>query len=745
MSLITDPDSDARQLTPLGLYSHAADVVSRMPQMKGTPQQFKAMMLKQGVKPDELKWSGYDQAMAGKPMVTKADLKTHFERNLPKIQETLHTEGEGNDDLDRRENGTTQYGQYTLPGGRNYRELLLHTAPPKNRLSLWRVYRADGYVDSSWATEEQAKIRAQQYPGGHVDSVPDTINTVGGYRSSHWPGTPNVLAHLRMSDRRDGKKKILHVEEMQSDWAQDARKKGFKDSSVMPTDEEIKWAVARLGGDAPSRPEDADRYRDIWHRSQQAENGVPIAPYVDSTQKWVDLGLKRVLHEAAKGGYDKVVFTPGEEQAKRYDLSKHIRDLTLHGTGDNLRLSATGHSGDRVLDMEHTTPADLHTHVGQEVAQKLLSQPEPTGPYGARRLENLDLRTGGEGMKAFYDKLVPQSLGKLARKHDPEAKVLLGGHDLGTISRPRLGSRYEAVRDLLSISQRTWAAMPLAEQNALVAHHSPKTHQAVAGHSLDITPKMRESILKGQPAYASGGVVDVVQLSQPKQCSLNEIETLRTIAPKDMTPEQLVRWHELREAKGASYRPDPLDKPQTEPDAKLQKAAGGSVDHHPSDAQKAAGNYAKEHISFQGIPIAIENKLGSVRSGRDASGKAWSCKLPADYGYIKRTIGADGDHVDAYIGPVRNSPLVVVVNQHSLDGKWDEHKVVLGYNSERDALDCYVKAFSDDKGVDRIGSVEVMSLDGFKKWLSSGRTKHPVQPGSIVDQALRTVAARKAA
>ena len=52
---------------------------------------------------------------------------------------------------------------------------------------------------------------------------------------------------------------------------------------------------------------------------------MPHAPYVDSTQKWVDLGLKRLLHEAAKGGYHKIVMTPGEEQAKRYDLSKHIK------------------------------------------------------------------------------------------------------------------------------------------------------------------------------------------------------------------------------------------------------------------------------------------------------------------------------------------------------------------------------------------------------------------------------------
>ena len=38
------PAAPQRQLSPVGLYSHAADVVQRFPQMKGTPQQFKAML-----------------------------------------------------------------------------------------------------------------------------------------------------------------------------------------------------------------------------------------------------------------------------------------------------------------------------------------------------------------------------------------------------------------------------------------------------------------------------------------------------------------------------------------------------------------------------------------------------------------------------------------------------------------------------------------------------------------------------
>lgn len=100
-----------------------------------------------------------------------------------------------------------------------------------------------------------------------------------------------------------------------------------------------------------------------------------------------------------------------------------------------------------------------------------------------------------------------------------------------------------------------------------------------------------------------------------------------------------------------------------------------TVDHNPTEAQKIAGNYRKEHISFQGILITVENKKGSTRRGVDVGGKSWSCTLPADYGYIKRSEGADGDQVDVYLGPDKQSQLVVIVNQKDLKtGRFDEHK-----------------------------------------------------------------------
>lgn len=152
------------------------------------------------------------------------------------------------------------------------------------------------------------------------------------------------------------------------------------------------------------------------------------------------------------------------------------------------------------------------------------------------------------------------------------------------------------------------------------------------------------------------------------------------------------------------------------------------VDRNPSEAQKEAGNYRKAHIRIHGLDIAIENPCGSYRKGVDGDGKPWRCRLPAHYGYIKRTEGADGDHVDVYIGPHHKSPRVYVIDQHDLkSGKYDEHKVMLGFASKGQAKETYHRAFSDDNGKDRIGHIETMTIDEFKNWLSDGDTTAPIK------------------
>jgi hypothetical protein len=116
-------------------------------------------------------------------------------------------------------------------------------------------------------------------------------------------------------------------------------------------------------------------------------------------------------------------------------------------------------------------------------------------------------------------------------------------------------------------------------------------------------------------------------------------------------------------------------------------------------------------------------------------GKAWACALPAHYGYVKRTHGQDDDHVDVYLGPHTKSPHVFVVDQHDLAGKMDEHKCLIGFGSQKQALACYERAFSDGKGRTRIGAVTTMTVPQFKEWLATESEKETHASAGYVEVA----------
>ncbi|MFL9704671.1 LPD38 domain-containing protein [Aeromonas veronii] len=155
------------------------------------------------------------------------------------------------------------------------------------------------------------------------------------------------------------------------------------------------------------------------------------------------------------------------------------------------------------------------------------------------------------------------------------------------------------------------------------------------------------------------------------------------------------------------------------------EAARAEVAPEPTDAQKEAGNYKKGHLKLQGLDIALENPKGSTRSGTDKDGKAWQSTMTHDYGYIKRTLGADGDHVDVFIGDRPDSETVYVVDQvDPKTGKFDEHKVMMGFTDEQAAQAGYLANY--EKGWKGLGSIKAMPVEEFKRWVKEGDTTKPV-------------------
>jgi hypothetical protein len=155
--------------------------------------------------------------------------------------------------------------------------------------------------------------------------------------------------------------------------------------------------------------------------------------------------------------------------------------------------------------------------------------------------------------------------------------------------------------------------------------------------------------------------------------------------------------------------------------------ARNRTDRNPTEGQKKAGNYRKGSLSFQGIPVTLENPRGSIRRGVDDDGKPWGNEMHADYGYIPRTKGKDGDQVDVFLGPSHRSQLVVAIDQHKGES-FDETKFILGCDTREQAERLYLSHYPKDW---KLGPVSTCTIEQFKEWLSlshPGRMGHMKQP-----------------
>ena len=152
-----------------------------------------------------------------------------------------------------------------------------------------------------------------------------------------------------------------------------------------------------------------------------------------------------------------------------------------------------------------------------------------------------------------------------------------------------------------------------------------------------------------------------------------------------------------------------------------RKREENKVNTSPSDAQKGAGNYKKGHIKVDGLDITIEQPKGSIRTGKDASGKEWRSEMHNTYGYIRGTESVDGDHIDIFLSDNPAEGNVFVVDQVNKDGSFDEHKVMYGFTDIESAKQAYLSNY--EKGWQGLGNITEVSKDEFKKWIDSSKRK----------------------
>ncbi|HEY6872793.1 MAG TPA: hypothetical protein VI298_08720 [Geobacteraceae bacterium] len=343
-------------------YSKVLTEVENLKQEKWNGDQLLATLRKTpGVKGDEIAWTGLDDFLAGKQSVTRQEVRDFLDQNQVRVQEVVkqdnYTDAEYNRMMelthkvqrtpseqaefeqwaDRIKREKPKYGLYVLPGGENYREMLL-TLPDK------------GFGDN--------------YYNRHFEE-------------------PNVLAHVRFNERTgaDGAK-ILHVEEMQSDWHQEGKAKGY----------------------GPN---------------------IPESPFAKT---WPELAMKRMLRYAAEHGFDRLTWTTGEQQAARYDISKQV-DAVRYRPIDENSYRVNLYKDGRDVATHQIAAKDLPDAVGKELAEKIKAgtgKSVDVRQMEYKELSGVDLKIGGKGMKDFYDRILPtiaKDLGKKfgARVEDTQA------------------------------------------------------------------------------------------------------------------------------------------------------------------------------------------------------------------------------------------------------------------------------------------------------------------------------------
>ena len=338
---------------------------------------------------------------------------------------------------------STKYGDYTLPGGENYRELLL-TLPQRVDDSEYRRLEDAAYEAAQNGDREE--FRRLKEEAEKVKPGP-----AAEYKSGHWDEA-NILAHIRFNDRTDANgAKTLFVEEIQSDLAQDKRK-GKTDF-----------------------------------------NG----PFIDKTEAWVDLALKRIAMYAVEHGYDKVAFVTGQQSADRYDLSKQVDELVAYD--DNTLVARQG--GRNVIERPFKDEADLSSLIGKETAAKLLST-EPD-MNNQRILRGKDLKVGGTGMKTFYDAIVPQRVKEVLKKLGGEKmeNVTLGSNDKLRTVRDDDGTYALEEKRTDEWDESYWEPIAFGLTEAQASKHAADDKRSQQP-GFTITPAMREKVSEGVPLFS---------------------------------------------------------------------------------------------------------------------------------------------------------------------------------------------------------------------------------------------------
>ena len=506
------------QATP-AFYSMLSDALTQTKQKTWNKEQLKGFLAKQGVKEDELKWSGiqdYLDDLDGRAKVTTQELleemnppqlekkvlgaggskptDSYYYNNFPEVKKVFDDYGNNKEEfmltlendydsykalmakhpeLEEAEDWAeivaddmfspfqgdpVKYKKWTTKGinGNNYREELTKVNNPRvaeidSELQAIHDKYGVGYTAEDSGAREYRKVRDNGLTP-EDDQLIDKLVTEKdkyrqeGYRSSHW-NEDNVLYHTRKQDVDIDGDNTLLIEEIQSDWHQAGRKKGYKGEGKLGEYMELKDEANALyekkevlrtkyGADKVKTGEyNKDMFNELKAMQEQLDekyatidklrteiddfsysDRVPQAPY---SKTWHEKAMKDQIAEAVEKGYERVAWVAGKEQADRYSLSKSLRSLgVVKRQSGEYEVQMNMPNG--TSQTEYLKKDELAGALGQEMAEKIIKD---TNRKDNKFYDNVDLEVGGEGMKGFYDKILPKWTNKYIKKYGSKVEV----------------------------------------------------------------------------------------------------------------------------------------------------------------------------------------------------------------------------------------------------------------------------------------------------------------------------------
>lgn len=139
-----------------------------------------------------------------------------------------------------------------------------------------------------------------------------------------------------------------------------------------------------------------------------------------------------------------------------------------------------------------------------------------------------------------------------------------------------------------------------------------------------------------------------------------------------------------------------------------------------ADLRKAGATRA---TNYAGIPIVVEQEPGSTRKWKTPEGDSGETVMQYIYGYIPATNGADDEGIDVFVGTDPNAPMAYIINQQNPEtGRYDEDKVMLGFETETAARNAYRAHY--DSG-EFFAGITPITIDQFKRVARSTSPKEP--------------------